>query len=96
MCDYAHIENIRLNNGKTVKEVNADVRKEVENIYLEGWSKGISIPFWDREGRFYLAIPDGSEDLVELDRRKRSFKVVSRTAEKGKGRYAYLLKPLLG
>lgn len=96
MCDYAHIENIRLNNGKTVKEVNADVRKEVENIYLEGWSKGISIPFWDRERRFYLANPDGSEDLVELDRRKRSFKVVSRTAEKGKGRYAYLLKPLLG
>ena len=45
MCDYAHIENIRLNNGKTVKEANADVRKEVENIYLEGWSKGISIPF---------------------------------------------------
>ena len=65
MCDYAHIENIRLNKGKTVKEVNADVRKEVENIYLEGWSKDISIPFWDREGRFYLANPDGSEDLVE-------------------------------
>ena len=57
MCDYAHIENIRLNNGKTVKEVNADVRKEVENIYLEGWSKGISIPFWTEKDASIWPIP---------------------------------------
>ena len=88
----AKSEDITLPNGKKATEVYKEVKQEVENIYLEGWSKGISIPFWDREGRFYLANPDGSEDLVEFDRRKRSYKVVSRTAEKGKGRYAYLLK----
>ena len=48
-------------NGKTVKEVNREVRKEVERIYLEGWAKGVSIPFWDKEGNFYYAasMPEG-------------------------------------
>ena len=92
MCEYAEIENIQLSNGKTVKEVNENVRKEVEHIYLEGWAKGISIPFWDKQGNFYLANPDGSEDLVEFNRKERSYKVISRVADKGKGRYAYLLK----
>ena len=27
MCEYAEIENIQLSNGKTVKEVNENVRK---------------------------------------------------------------------
>ena len=91
MCEYAKIENIKLSNGKTVKEVNEDVFKEVEHIYVEGWAKGISIPFWDTQGNFYLANPDGSEDLVEFNRKERSYKVISRVADKGKGRYAYLL-----
>ncbi len=91
MCEYAEIENIQLSNGKTVKEVNENVRKEVEHIYLEGWAKGISIPFWDKQGNFYLANPDGSEDLVEFNRKERSYKVISRVADKWKGRYAYLL-----
>ena len=47
MCEYKEIENIKLSNGKTIKQVNEEVRKEVERIYLEGWAKGISIPFWD-------------------------------------------------
>lgn len=91
MYEYTEIENIKLPNWKTVKEVNDDVRKEVEYIYLEGWSKGISIPFWDKQGHFYLANPDGSEDLVEFNRKERSYKIISRIADKGKGRYAYLL-----
>lgn len=52
MCEYVEIENIKLSNGNTVKEVNDNVRKEVENIYLEGWAKGISIPFWDSRAIF--------------------------------------------
>lgn len=92
MCEYAEIENIRFSNGKTTKQVNEEVRKEGERIYLEGWEKRVSIPFWDKEGNFYLANPDGSEDLVEFNRTERSYKVISRVAEKGKGRYAYLLK----
>ena len=83
MCEYAEIENLKLSNGKTVKEVNENVRKEIEHIYLEGWAKGISIPFWDKQGNFYLANPDGSEDLVEFNRKERSYKVISRVADKG-------------
>ena len=91
MCAYSEIEKIVLPNGKTVKQINAEVSKEVERIYLESWKKGISIPFWDNQGNFYLANPDGSEDLVDFNRKDRSYKIISRVAEKGKGRYAYLL-----
>lgn len=91
MCEYAEIEKIKLSNGKTIKQINEEVSKEVERIYLEGWTKGISIPFWDNKGNFYLANPDGSEDLVEFNRKERSYKIITRIAEKGQGRYAYLL-----
>ncbi|QIU95324.1 xenobiotic reductase B [Bacteroides faecium] len=91
MCKYAEIENIRLSNGKTIKQVNAEVSEEVERIYLEGWTKGIAIPFRDNKGNIYLANPDGSEDLVDFNRKERSYKVISRVADKGQGRYAYLL-----
>lgn len=91
MCEYSEIENIKFSNGKTIKQVNEEVSKEVERIYLEGWTKGIAIPFRDKEGNFYLANPDGSEDLVEFNRKERSYKVISRIADRGQGRYAYLL-----
>lgn len=91
MCEYAEIEKIKLSNGKTIKQINEEVSKEVERIYLEGWTKGISIPFWDKKGNFYLANPDGSEDLVEFNRKERSYKIITRIADKGQGRYAYLL-----
>ena len=64
----------------------------LESIYLEGWAKGIAIPFKDKEGNIYLANPDGSEDLVEFNRKERSYKVIARVAQAGKGRYAYLNK----
>lgn len=89
MCEYAEIEKIKLSNGKTIKEVNEEVRKEVERIYLEGWAKGISIPFWDKEGNYYLANPDGSEDLVSYDINTRSYQIISRTADKGKPYYIH-------
>ena len=91
MCEYKEIENIKLSNGKTIKQVNEEVRKEVERIYLEGWAKGISIPFKDDRGNIYLANPDGSEDLVKFNRKERSYQVLSRVAQAGQGRYAYLL-----
>lgn len=92
MCSYSEIEGIKLSNGKTVKQINEEVRKEVEHIYLEGWAKGISVPFWDNQGNHYLANPDGSEDLVEFNRKERSYHILSRTAQVGEGRFAYLLK----
>ncbi len=91
MCKYAEIENVVLSNGKTVKQINEEVGKEVERIYLEGWAKGIAIPFRDSNGHICLANPDGSEDLVEFNRKERTYKVISRVAEQGQGRYAYLL-----
>lgn len=92
MCEYTEIENMVLSNGKTVRQINTEVSKEIEHIYLKGWKKGIAIPFWDNKGNFYLANPDGSEDLVDFNRKDRSYKVISRVADKGQGRYAYLLK----
>jgi len=91
MCAYKDIENIELPNGKTVKEVNAAVRREVEKIYLESWRMGVSVPFFDDEGNIYLANPDGSEDRVSLDRRTRTYHVISRTAQPGTGRFAHLI-----
>ena len=91
MCEYKEIENIKLSNGTTIKQVNDEVRKEVERIYLEGWAKGISIPFRDLKGNLYLANPDGSEDMVEFNRKERSYKVISRVAQPGQGQFAYLL-----
>ena len=91
MCTYNDIENIEFPNGKTAKEVNEAVRKEVEKIYLESWSKGISVPFFDNVGNTYLANPDGSEDQVSLDIKTRTYSVLKRIAAPGKGRFAYLV-----
>ena len=35
MCTYREIENIELPNGKTVKEANEAMRREIDSIYLE-------------------------------------------------------------
>ena len=91
MCTYKELENIELPNGKTVKEVNKAVRREVEKIYLESWQQGVSVPFFDNEGNIYLANPDGSEDRVSLDRKTRTYRVLHRTAQPGKGRYSHLI-----
>ena len=91
MCEYAEIKDIKLSNGKTIGQVNEEVSKEVERIYLEGWNKGIAIPFWDKQGNYYLANPDGSEDLVHYNVDTRSYQILSRVAQAGHGRYAYLL-----
>ena len=49
-------------------------------------------PFWVNGYQpFSAANPDGSEDLVSYDINTRSYQIISRTADKGKGRYAYLL-----
>lgn len=91
MCTYKELENLELPNGKTVKEVNDAVRNEVEKIYLEAWKQGVSVPFFDREDNIYLANPDGSEDHVRFDRKTRTYHVIRRTAQPGKGRYSHLI-----
>ena len=91
MCAYKDIETIELPNGKTVREVNEAVRREVEKIYQEAWQQGVSVPFFDREDNIYLANPDGSEDHVSFDRKTRTYHVISRTAQPGTGRFAHLI-----
>ena len=92
MCKYSEIEKMVLPNGMTVKEVNDAVRLEVERIYQESWFQGVSVPFFDDKGNTYLANPDGSEDMVSLNRQTRTYSVIMRTAQPGQGRYAYLAK----
>jgi hypothetical protein len=92
MCKYSEIEKMVLPNGMTVKEVNDAVRLEVERIYQESWFQGVSVPFFDEKGNTYLANPDGSEDMVSLNRQTRTYNVIMRTAQLGQGRYAYLAK----
>ncbi len=91
MCKYNEIEAVELPNGKTVKEVNDEVRREVERIYVESWLQGVSVPFFDEDGTTYLANTDGSEDKVTLDRRTRTYNIIMRTAQPGCGRRAYLM-----
>ncbi|MBR5921790.1 MAG: xenobiotic reductase B [Bacteroidales bacterium] len=91
MCKYKDIENIDLPNGKTTKEVNDAVRREVEQIYMDSWRQGVSVPFFDDAGNTYLANPDGSEDRVMLDRETRTYRVLQQTAAPGKGRFSYLM-----
>ena len=91
MCTYNDIENVELPNGKTAKEVNEAVRREVESIYRDSWLLGISVPFFDNAGNTYLANPDGSEDQVTLNRKTRTYRILRRTAAPGMGRFAYLV-----
>ena len=91
MCTYNYIENIKLPNGKTAKEVNDAVYREVERIYLDSWRQGVSVPFFDDEGNTYLANPDGSEDRVSLNPETRTYHVLERIAVPGRGRFAYLV-----
>ena len=91
MCTYKDIELVELPNGKTVKEANEAMRREIDKIYLEAWKQGVSVPFFDNDGNIYLANPDGSEDHVRLDRQTRTYQVIRRTAQPGEGRYSYLI-----
>lgn len=86
------LENRVLPSGKNLKDVYYNVKKRIEAIYLEGWAKGISIPFRDENRNLRLANPDGSEDLVEYNSKEKTYTIIKRVAEPGKGRYAYLLK----
>ena len=71
--------------------MNDAARQKIEKIYLEAWQQGVSVPFFDNERNIYLANPDGSEDNVSLDRKTRTYHVLRRTAQPGKGRYSHLI-----
>ena len=91
MCKYEEIEGWRLSNGKTIREINNAVHDEVERIYLEAWSKGISVQYFEG-GKTFLANPDGSDDEVNFDIRTRQYTIIRQVAAPGKGKMSYLLQ----
>lgn len=92
MQENFKLDNRALPNGKKIYEVYNNVKEKINSIYLEGWAKGISIPFRDENRNLRLANPDGSEDLVEYNVKEKTYTIIKRVAEPGTGRYAYLLK----
>ena len=91
MCKYEEIEDWRLSNGKTIREINNAVHDEVERIYLEAWAKGISVPYFEGE-KIFLANPAGSDDEVNFDVNTRKYTIIRRIAAPGKGKMGYLLR----
>ena len=83
--------NFRLSNGKTTAQVENEMKLGIEKLYLDAWAKGVSVPYWDENRVLHLANPDGSDDLAEFDAETKKLSVISRCAEPGKGRFAYLL-----
>ena len=83
--------NFKLSNGKTIAQVENEMKLGVEKLYLDAWAKGVSVPYWDENRVLHLANPDGSDDLAEFDAKTKKITVISRFANPGQGRFAYLL-----
>ncbi len=60
-------KNFTLTNGKTIAQVEQEMKLDIEQLYLDAWAKGVSVPYWDEDRVLHLANPDGSDDLVEFD-----------------------------
>ena len=84
-------KNFTLTNGKTIVPVEQEMKLGIEKLYLDAWAKGVSVPYCDENYQLHLANPDGSDDLVEFDANTKKITVISRLAEQGQGRFAYLL-----
>ena len=56
MCTYKDIEQVELPNGKTVKEANEAMRREVDNIYLANPDGSEDHVRLDRQTRTYQVI----------------------------------------
>ena len=59
--------NFKLSNGKTIAQVENEMKLGIEKLYLDAWAKGVSVPYWDENRVLHLANPDGSDDLAEFD-----------------------------
>lgn len=91
MYRYEDIEAWTLSNGKSIKDINNHVHDEVEKIYLDSWSKGVAVPYFDEKGNIFLANPDGSDDAVTFDSKTREYKVLKRIGAPGQGKMSYFL-----
>jgi len=84
-------KNFKLSNGKTIAQVENEMKLGIEKLYLDAWAKGMSVPYCDENYQLHLANPDCSDDLVDFDTDTKTYTFLSRVAEPGKGRFAYLL-----
>lgn len=82
----------KLTNGKTIAQVEEEMKHGIEQLYLDAWAKGVSVPYCDENYQLHLANPDGSDDLVDFDAETQKYTFLSRSAEPGEGRFAYLLR----
>ncbi len=77
----------KLTNGKTIAQVEEEMKQGIEQLYLDAWSKDVSVPYWDENRVLHLANPDGSDDLADFDPDTKKITVISRLAEPGQGRF---------
>ena len=84
--------NFKLSNGKTIAQVENEMKLGIEKLYLDAWAKGVSVPYCDENYQLHLANPDGSDDLVDFDAETKKYTFLSRAAAAGEGRFAYLLR----
>ena len=54
MCTYKDIDIIQLPNGQTASEANRAASREIERIYADSWRRGVSVPFFDNDGKTAL------------------------------------------
>lgn len=84
-----------LSNGNTVRLTEKRHNERIEQVYKSYWDKGISPKYQDERckapNEFIAANKDGSEDLVKFNAEDRTYSVISRVSEIGKGKFAYLL-----
>ncbi|MBE9597845.1 hypothetical protein [Pedobacter sp. MC2016-24] len=78
--------------GKTQNETDALAKANQKNLYTQTFAKGHCIIYFDRrcrEGHAIRANSYSSEELIKHDGAYNDI-LVSRLAEEGKGKYAYL------
>ncbi len=81
------------------KKIEEESLKITYQNWQDSWAQGLSFHYWDERTRLLgedyavQANPDGSEDLVKIshDEQQTYFSVVRRLADKGKGKYSFLL-----
>lgn len=87
--------NVILSNGNTVSLTEERHNERIEQVYKDYWEKGVSPKYQDERCKapdeFIAANKDGSEDLVKFNAGDRTYSVLRRVSEIGKGKFAYLL-----
>jgi len=89
-------EELILPNGHTIDETNKMTALTIEELYRHAFEKGVPMFYQDERTKgpkeFIRANPDGSEDLISYNLKKRNYTVIKKLLPPGKGYWAYLLR----